>query len=89
MRTAIWKFSFHNFPSTNIMMDPEAQVIHVAYQHGVICLWAMVNPDAVQVVRKFRIFGTGFDFDPNGLNFIGTVLTADEQFVWHVFEEAR
>ena len=38
----------------------------------------------MRVDRFFRIVGTGHDFDPAGLLYVGTVQTGI--FVWHVYE---
>ena len=68
-------------------MPKGAEIVSVAFQHGSLCLWAMVQPDEPMEDREIEIFGTGHPV-PVGVGvdrkFIGTVI--DNQYVWHVFE---
>jgi hypothetical protein len=83
----IWKFQLDRVDSQQISMPKEAQVLSVAMQHGNICIWATVSPDAPNEDRVFEIRGTGnplpADFYEDRI-FIGTVF--DGPYVWHVFE---
>ncbi len=55
-------------------------------QDGTPCLWAVCDPNAQLVERRFDTFGTGwnFEFDPTHLLYIGTYQIGS--FVWHLFE---
>lgn len=46
-------------------------------------LWLLVDPRARQVAHAYRVIGTGWDFDPEGWRYVGTLQTPP--FVWHVF----
>lgn len=69
-----------------LRMPSGGRVLTVQLQHGVITLWAEVEPEAPRVSRTFRIVGTGQAFDPTGLDYVGTV-QAESGLVWHVYEE--
>lgn len=71
-----------------ISMPDGAEVLSVGLQHGLVTVWALVDPDALLVSRAFLIAGTGQPCLRRRLGrFIGTVF--DGVFVWHVWEEAQ
>jgi hypothetical protein len=55
---------------------------------GIICIWAIVNPELENELRTFFVSGTGWDlssaFSGKLIDFYGTVI--QEPYVWHVFE---
>lgn len=63
-----------------------ARVLSVQYQEGTgLCLWALVDPEAVKVLRKIHIYGTGWPADGClHLDYLTTVQDSGG-FVWHVF----
>ena len=63
-----------------------AVVLTVAEQHGVICLWAQVETDNLNVTRHFVIVGTGHEVPEGKLTFIGMAKLQDGLFIFHVFE---
>jgi len=81
-RRQIWKFQL---TSMEIPMPVGAEICAFQYQHGVPCVWAIVDPDVMKEVRRFRIFGTGHELPgPDKCCYVGTV--QDGSFVWHLFE---
>ena len=83
----IWKFPLRLEQSQTIEMPGGAEVLGVADQKGVICIWAMVIVEATKSPRTFEIHGTGHPIDEDveyGRRFVGTVFQGN--FVWHVFE---
>lgn len=62
-----------------------SEVLSVGEQNGKVYLWAKFN-SATQFMekRKFKIVGTGGEFDDHRLQYIGTV--HERIFVWHIFE---
>lgn len=82
----IWKFELVLEDGQGVGMPQGAQLLHVAEQNGVLCLWAIVDPDAPNVIRHITIRGTGHPCGPecNVVSHIGTVMTPP--FVWHVFD---
>lgn len=66
------------------------EVVRLGLQHEVVCLWALGNSSSehVQVTRVIRMYGTGWPISEDILlgAYIGTVLTAEGQFVWHFFD---
>lgn len=81
-RRTIWKFQV---TATEVLMPWDAEVCTFQFQNGVPCIWAIVDPGASKVVRRFQIFGTGHEIP--ALNEGCYVGTAQEgPFVWHLFE---
>lgn len=60
---AIWKFDLETGPVTIIEMDADAELLGVRLQSSAfgtgLKLWAVVNPDAPKVERRFVIVPTG------------------------------
>lgn len=83
----IWKFPLALAHSQILTVPSGTVFIHADTQDGALCLWAMVNAEAVQGPVEVVIVGTGQTV-PEGidpLNFVGTVLMDGGAFVWHVF----
>ena len=71
-------------------MPQGAEILTAQYQHGVICLWARVDPEKASESRWFQIYGTGHEIGPNPrLRYVATVQTSNEllpTLAWHIFE---
>ena len=86
MNTVIWKYQLKITDHQHIEMPCEHNILSVAVQNGVLCMWAEVNPDAYLTEVDIEIIGTGnpiyhtVDYERK---FIGTVIM--NPFVWHVF----
>lgn len=72
-----------------IEMPAAAVVLTVREQRGVLCVWALIepNPALPKTKRYFRIFGTGHAVPEDGdLRYIDTVMLLQGSLVWHIFE---
>jgi hypothetical protein len=67
------------------MMPSGAEILHVAEQGGVPCLWARVNPLNEKTRRLIRTFGTGHPMPDSPGAYIGTFMLAGEALVFHVY----
>ena len=81
---SIWKYVLQ--PECTIEMPGGAQVLAVREQGQDICLWALVDPSAEKVERRFVGFGTGHDVPDQSMAFLGTAHLAGGALVFHVFE---
>lgn len=68
-----------------IPMLAGARPLSVGVQNGALCLWAECDPAAPLVEWYVCVAGTGWPLPPNRGEFIGTCLTEDGRFVWHVY----
>lgn len=83
----IWKFAFAITDRFSIQMPQGATVLHVDNQRGTTVLWAMVNPKAKVVERKFRLAGTGHVIDDaKPEQHIGSFQMRDGLLVFHLFD---
>jgi hypothetical protein len=84
----IWKFQIATARLSVLEIPEGAQLLHVATQRETITLWYMVDPQALKEKKSIVVIGTGEGIHSrsDSLTHLGTVLTADENFVWHVFE---
>lgn len=71
-----------------IAMPVGAEILSLAVQCELLCLWALVDPDAPMGARKFRVAGTGHAIHHELGRFVGTALQAGGELVWHVWEIA-
>lgn len=85
----IYKYPFPYLSEKIIIALPaHSRILSVQTQHGVICLWAVVDTEERDVdARAFRIVGTGHPIPDGPLTYLATVQTG--AFVWHVFEEVE
>jgi hypothetical protein len=84
---AIWKYSLEDAGRQQIEMPEGARIISVQVQHGIPCLWAIVDPGKPAVRRTFHIIGTGNPFNAAPLAYVGSFQLLNGKFVGHVFEE--
>lgn len=65
-----------------------AEIVTVGLQGDSMYLWALVDPDEKrEEVIKIKVIGTGHDFEPSGLKYLGTAFQG--AWVWHVYEDTR
>ncbi len=86
MTTSIWKYELT--PNcTTLDMPHDAQILSVQIQRGYPKLWALVDTNAPEKTRHFRIYGTGDEIDDSeNLKYIGT-FQMHGALVWHLFEK--
>ena len=85
----VWKFPFEMTDTVRIMMPAGAQLLHLETQHGVPCLWALVDPESEKVRRKFRLAGTGHPLPDDIGRHLGSFQLLEGNLVFHLFEEAN
>lgn len=83
---SIWKYPLNTSGATELQMPAGAKVLSMQLQGGTPTLWAKVDTTAPLVERAFHVIGTGWEFDFNPGEFIGTFQMAGGTFVFHVFE---
>jgi hypothetical protein len=71
--------------SWSVEMPMGAQVVHAGFQGTRLCLWALVDPEAPAVPRRFLIVGTGQEITDHHLAHVATWF--EGPFVWHLFGE--
>lgn len=88
--TTIWKFELELKESQEIKLPSPARILSCQFQHGLLMLWAVVNPDLPMHRRTVYIVGTGHPI-PNvvPIDYVGTVQQGEGRFIWHVFAEVR
>ena len=79
----IYKYPLEMTATQIIRMPCGTEILHVAEQHGMLCLWAVVDPAAELRDYVIQIVGNGHPFQRNNKQHLGTVLMGE--FVWHVF----
>lgn len=88
-RRAVWKFVI-GIGVTTIKVSQFGAVVLTGLDPatGDLAIWIENDPDAIQVERRFTVYGTGHEIAGDGgfpydLH-VGSVI--DGEFVWHVYE---
>lgn len=85
--TAVIVGKYTLYPDCFVKMPKGAELLAVHEQKGKIQLWALIDTDMPEVVRHFKVFGTGHPIEnAQFLDFVGTVIFAKGSLVFHVFE---
>ena len=84
----IYKYPIPVADEPIIAIPRGARILSVDVQHGVPCLWVLVDRFAPEVPHRFRLAGTGHevDFEWRDAPFVGTVLLAGGALVFHLFD---
>lgn len=83
----VWKFPLSVADDQPVSMPRGAQILSVQMQGAQLCMWALVDPEAPKEVRRFRIVGTGHQFDEAPAHVHrGTFQMHGGALVFHVFE---
>jgi hypothetical protein len=89
--SVIWKFGLKpnegDSMIATIAMPSGAQVLTVQVQAGIPQIWAVVDPKAPIVERRFQVVGTGHPFEMKPSHkYLGTFQMHQGLFVYHLFE---
>lgn len=90
----VWKFEINLLggDDAEFQMPQGARLLHVGVQSGqfpyVVAIWALVNPTMPTVRRRLYVRGTGHVV-PEGVEYVGSTITANGSLVWHVFDEGE
>jgi hypothetical protein len=74
------------FGNCPIQMHP-GRILKVDAQRDIVCIWALVDPEAPVTLRQFYLAATGLTV-PKGATYIGTAQLYRGSVVVHVFELA-
>lgn len=94
-KASVWKYPLGNWETGmfSAEMPRGAEVLSLQWQHDELCMWALVNPDAMVEQRHFIIVGTGHevtgDDSISSSSFVGTFQYLGGDLIFHVFEVFR
>lgn len=86
MKRVIWKYVLKLTDEQRIRMPDEAEVLSFQMQAGQLCIWCLVNPEAGEVNRAFKIHGTGHHNIMPYEKYVGSVVDEQTASVWHLFD---
>jgi len=83
----VYKYVLEAGITNTISLPVGAKVLDVKIQRNDFCIWILLDPQAHNIVnRKFVVIGTGMIFDVPIQEHVGTVMTDDHAYVFHIFE---
>lgn len=74
-------------PVNDVVTHDGAEFLAAAEQYGQITIWAEVDTSKPKKVRTVHVVGTGGQVPPR-LDYLGTVLLADGEYVFHVYADS-
>jgi hypothetical protein len=84
----IWKYTLDVVDKQTITMQAGAKILSVANQDGILCMWAIVDPQQKTTKRTFEVIATGGPMPDEGTReFLGTLQI--DWLVLHVFERTN
>jgi len=81
----IWKYEIPLQDKFKLKMPFNAKPLTVQVQHGVPCLWVLVDTSKELEEYSFRVVGTGHQIKFAG-DYIGTFQISGGSLVFHVFQ---
>lgn len=83
----IYKWQLETTDRQTLPLQRDAQALTVQVQHGVPCLWCLVDPDQPVQPQVIYICGTGHPTHPEATaeSYIGTYQLHSGGLVFHVF----
>lgn len=72
--------------TNDLRMPAGARILSVQVQHQVVCLWAVVDPEAEVTTRRLLVRDTGDSCEGLSETFIGTFQLEGGNTVGHVFD---
>lgn len=84
---AVWKYPLAWVPGEqDVVMPAGSAVVHVAAQHGMIAVWAEVDPKVEAIEHRYlTVVGTGSAIPEGFDHYLGTGHLPP--FVLHVYED--
>lgn len=83
----IWKFPLKIVDSQVIVLPILNRILTVQMQDGVLCMWAIVHAEGINIEVEIQIFGTGQPIGGDVGAYVGTV--QESGYVWHVFARTK
>lgn len=90
MSWQVWKFPIEAVDHPRVKMPRRARLLDFKTQGGEPFVWAIVNPAATEVVRMFRLAGTGHTIEERTAwaddVYVGTVHLPFSGLVFRLFD---
>lgn len=83
----IYKYTIPIQDEVEIEMKKDTHILCVKNQREQLCIWALCSPDAEDILRSFRVYGTGHEIEQGksaGM-YIGTAVFQNGALIWHLF----
>ena len=80
----IYKYSLELLDFQKVEMPEGFEILTAQIQNGVLCIWAIVNPENKTTKVEFEILSTGEQMEQERRRYVGTA--QDGALVWHVFQ---
>jgi hypothetical protein len=87
----IFKYQLPADDYFSLQVPAGSRILSVDVQHGVPCMWVLVDPTNSPVTRRFRFAETKHPIEETveQLTFIGTFQMHEGNSVFHIFEITR
>ena len=89
MTGKIYKYALdrpdNTYGAIEVKTEDILSILYVDEQDGLICVWAVVNPESTKSTKIFYVIGTGQHIPRGTVEHIGSV--KQRSFIWHIFRD--
>lgn len=86
MKKVVYKYGVETTGEFTVNLPLGAEILTVQIQSEIPFMWALVDPDAKQEPRRFRLVGTGHPINNGALTYIDTFQLQGGRLIFHLFE---
>ena len=86
MNKIIYKYPLEFTNPQTIKLPSSAEILYVDSQRNIPTIWAIIDKDDKTTMEvDVYIIGTGQTFDASNKLYVGSCMTENGIFVWHIF----
>jgi hypothetical protein len=91
MMKKIWKYQIPDKTEFALSMPKDSKVLCLKVQHGIACVWVLVDTKKEPTQTRFEVFGTGWEIkkDVDYLDYIDTWQIANGELIFHLFKDNK
>jgi hypothetical protein len=83
----VYKYPLTLIDIQSIVVPSNHKVLCMQLQYNTPTLWIEVDTTSPLIDKVIIILGTGKEYPPFPVNYIGTFQELDGKLVWHIFEK--
>jgi len=81
----IWKYTLKDLTTQIVRMPMKSEILDIQMQDGKPTIWAMVDPNSLEIEVKINRYGTGNEIECNDSQDEYLATLQDDGYVWHFF----
>jgi len=82
----VFKYQLKFEDYIQIEVPNDYKILSASIQHGIPCIWILVDPNNISVTLNLRMAGTGHPISDEIVRFIDTIELDNGSLIFHIFE---